>query len=281
MRKVLNKLPNVDNFVDDIWVYSDNFEDHLIHLKALLERLRQAGLTAKPAKCYIACDEVDCLGHRIGGEGLKPNSEKVKAVENMTRPETKKQIRSFLGMVGFYRRFIPNFSAIAIPLTDLTKKNSPNKISEWNESHEKAFTTLKQRLVNYPVLRLPKLDEPFILQTDASDNGIGAVLLQEEDGVKFPIAFASKKLLSRERNYSVIEKECLAIVWSIDKFHRYLFGSKFILETDHEPLRYLQTAKTLNPRIMRWALKLQPYSFRIVAIRGRDNIGADCLSRQA
>ena len=281
MRKVLDKLPNIESFVDDIWVYSNSFEEHLTHLENLLKRLREVGLSAKPSKCNIGCEEVDCLGHRVGVEGLKPNVEKVKAVEDMARPETKKQVRSFLGMVGFYRRFIPNFSAIAVPLTDLTKKNSPNKIKEWTDCHEQAFQTLKQRLTNYPVLRLPSFNEPFILQTDASDDGIGAVLLQEEDGIKFPIAFASKKLLPREKNYSVIEKECLAIVWSIEKFHRYLFGSKFVLETDHEPLRYLQTAKTLNPRIMRWALKLQPYSFSIVAIRGRDNIGADCLSRQA
>ena len=148
----------------------------------------------------------------------------------------------------------------------------------WEDCHDRSFQTLKTRLTSYPVLRLPDLDIPFILQTDASDIGVGAVLLQESEGVKFPIAFASKKLLPREKNYSVIEKECLAIVWSVEKFRRYLFGAEFILETDHEPLRYLQTAKTLNPRIMRWALKLQPYQFRIVAIRGRDNVGADCLS---
>ena len=265
--------------MDDIWVYSETFEDHLLALRQLLARLRSAGLTAKPSKCSIGYGQIECLGHKIGEKLLKPNEEKVKAVRDIQIPTTKKKVRSFLGVVGFYRRFIPNFSAIAAPLTDLTKKNAPNKISNWTEAHNKAFETLKQRLTGYPVLRLPDLGKPFILQTDASDDGLGAVLLQEEDGVKFPIAYASKKLLPRERNYSVIEKECLGIVWSIEKFHRYLFGTKFVLETDHEPLRYLQTAKSLNPRLMRWALKLQPYTFQIVAIRGKDNIGADCLSR--
>ena len=134
-------------------------------------------------------------------------------------------------------------------------------------------------MTSTPILRPPDYSRKFILQTDASDTGIGAVLLQEYDGEKFPVVFASKKLLPRERNFSTIERECLAIVWSIEKLHQYLFGTEFILETDHEPLRYLQTAKTLNPRLMRWALKLQPYRFKITAIKGSENIGADFLSR--
>ena len=158
----------------------------------------------------------------------------------------------------------------------------PNRIKDWLGNHERAFQTLKSRLTSSPILRLPVFNEgkPFILRSDASDIGIGAVLLQEFEGEgKLPIAYASKKLLPRERNYSVIEKECLAIIWAIEKFRKYLFVEEFILECDHKPLSFMQTAKALNPRIMRWALKLQPYRFRIVAIRGQDNVGADYLSR--
>ena len=140
---------------------------------------------------------------------------------------------------------------------------------------------MKSRLTSSPILRLPVFNEgkPFILRSDASDIGIRAVLLQKFEGEgKLPIAYASKKLLPRERNYSVIEKECLAIIWAIEKFSKYLFGEEFIMECDHKPLSFMQTAKALNPRIMRWALKLQPYRFRIVAIQGQDNVGADYLS---
>ena len=192
--------------------------------------------------------------------------------------EQKKQVRSFLGLIGFYRRYIPNFAAIAVPLTDLTKKGQPNVVV-WEDSQEKAFMNLKDHLLHDPVLRLPVIERPFILRTDASNEGLGAVLLQEHEGMKFPVAYASRKLLEREKNYSVIEKECLAIVWGVEKFYRYLFGREFVLETDHQPLLYLNKAKVANSRLMRWALSLQPYRFRIQAIKGSENVGADYLSR--
>ena len=140
---------------------------------------------------------------------------------------------------------------------------------------------MKNRLTSSPILRLPIFQNgvPFILRTDASDTGLGAVLLQEfESEGKLPVAYASRKLLPREKNYSVKENECLRIIWAIEKFRKYLFGAEFVLETDHKHLSFMQSAKVLNPRIMRWALKLQPYRFRIVAIRGQDNLGADYLS---
>ena len=187
-----------------------------------------------------------------------------------------------IGLAGFYCRFIANFSSIASPLTDLTKRDRPNSIRDWQDQHEKAFQTLKNRLTSSPILRLPVFQNgmPFVLRTNASDVGIRAVLLQEfEVEGRLPIAYASKKLLPRERNYSAIEKECLAIIWDVEKFRKYFYGVEFLLETDHKPLSYMQTAKVLNPRIMRWAMKLQPYRFRIIAIRGQDNLGADYLSR--
>ncbi|XP_053406187.1 protein NYNRIN-like [Mercenaria mercenaria] len=175
-------------------------------------------------------------------------------------------------------KFISNVGAIAVPLTDLTKKGQPNLV-EWGESQEKAFQTLKASLMGPPILKLPDLDQTFILRVDASDLGLGSVLLQESDGEKLPVAYASRKLLPREQKYSVIEKECLAIVWAVAKFHRYLFGKDFVLETDHQPLTYLNKAKLSNSRLMRWALALQPYRISIRAIPGRENVGADYLSR--
>ena len=282
IRIVLQGLRNVDSFVDDMWIFTETWKKHLKSIQATLDRLRAAKLTAKPSKCKIGYSKIECLDHNIQDQTLRSKDDKILAVKDAQRPITKKQVQGFLGLVGFYRKFIPNFSEIAAPLTNLTKKDRPNRIKVWLSHHEKAFQALKSRITSSPILRLPVFNEgkTFVLRSDASDIGIGAVLLQEfEREGKLPIAYASKKLLPWERNYSVIEKECLAIIWAIEKFRKYLFGEEFILVCDHKPLSFMQTAKALNPRIMRLALKLQPYRFRIVAIRGQDNVEADYLSR--
>ena len=271
MRIILSKLPNVDGFVDDMWIFTETWEDHMTSLRQVLDRLRSAKLTAKPSECMIGYGTIECLGHNIVDQTVRPQEDKVRAVRDAPRPTTKKtnEVISWIG------RFLPPFSSKLFfdspPLTDLTKRDRPNSIRDWQDQHEKAFQTLKIRLTSSPILRLPVFQNgmPFVLRTDASDVGIGAVLLQEFEGEgRLPIAYASKKLLPRERNYSVIEKECLAIIWGVEKFRKYLYGVEFLLETDHKPLSYMQTAKVLNPRIMRWAMKLQPYRFRIIVIRG-------------
>ncbi|KAK6181527.1 hypothetical protein SNE40_009362 [Patella caerulea] len=203
---------------------------------------------------------------------------KIESIKQAKPPKTKKQLQSFLGLVGYYRQFVPNFSAVAVPLTDLTRKGQPNKL-EWGNAQNNAFISLKQVLSNSPVLRLPDFTKTFILRTDASGTGLGAILLQEFEDGKFPLAYASKKLLPRETRYAIIEKECLALVWGIKRFEEYLYGVEFLVETDHEPLQYLHKAKIANNRIMRWALSIQNFSFIVRAIKGRDNIGADYLSR--
>lgn len=278
MRKLLFGLDSVDNFIDDILVFTETFRRHLKVLRELFMRLRRANLTAKPSKCSFCFETIECLGHIVGGNVLQPNPDKLKAIEDAPRPQTKKQVRSFLGMVGFYRSFVPNFSTIAVPLTDLTKKGAPNKVV-WGELQELAFLSLKKALCSFPVLKLPEIEKPFVLQTDASSVGLGAVLLQVDDGIRRPVAFGSRKLNAAEKAYATVEKECLACVWGILKFQRYLYGSEFILETDHQPLSHLSKGKISNPRLMRWALLLQPFRFRIVAIPGRTNVVADYLSR--
>jgi len=279
MRRLLRDSNSLDNYLDDVLAHTGEWPAHLSALRDFFDRVKQANLTLRPSKCEIGEFDITFLGHQVAENELRPKLETVEKVLQAPRPCTKKQLRAFLGLVGFYRRFIPNFAAIASPLTDATRKGAPNCL-EWEEMHEKSFCELKRHVVNPPILRLPNFDEVFILQTDASDVGVGAVITQEDDkGVKHPVAFASRKLLPRETRYSTIEKECLAIVWAVTKFQEYLYGREFILETDHQPLRYLGNAQYQNGRLMRWALTLQPYRFVIRAIHGRENVGADFLSR--
>ena len=268
MRCLLRGLDETDNFVDDILVHTETWSDHLKVLCQLLERLKNAKLTARPTKCVIA----------VRDGKVMPNPEKILSIQSCRRPRTKKQVRSFIGLIGYYRKFIPNFSAVSAPLTDLTKKGKPMKV-RWEPEHEKAFQSLIQVLGKSPILCLPDFEKEFIVRTDASETGIGAVLLQDYEGHKFPVYYASKKLSEREKSYSVIEKECLAVIWAVQKFQSYLYGKPFTLETDHEPLVYLNKAKCANARLMRWALALQPFKMNVVSIKGSENAGADFLSR--
>ena len=163
-------------------------------------------------------------------------------------------------------------------LTMITGKGMPDKV-EWGEEQEKSFETLKGCLAKAPILHMPDFNKTFQLHVDASDLALGSALMQEFDGKLFPIAYASKKLLPRERNYATVEKECLAIVWAVKKFEYFLFGRNFEIHTDHQPLIYLDAKKTANRRLMRWAMLLQSHRFRLVSIRGSDNVAADFLSR--
>ena len=183
-----------------------------------------------------------------------------------------------MGLAGFYRKYINNFAQIAAPLTDLTKKGAPNYV-KWTEVEQQAFQGLKNMLSESPILHLPDFGSAFVVRTDASNVGVGAVLMQEfEDGM-FPVAYASKKLLPREKNYSVIERECLGVIFAIKKFQSYLYGTSFVIQTDHEPLAYIRKSKMDSARVMRWALFLQNYKFEVQPIKGCDNLGADYLSR--
>lgn len=278
MRKVLQPVKQCDNFVDDILGHTERWHEHMMMLRELFTSIRKAGLTARPTKTYVGYQELDFVGHTIGAGKVAMDPEKLDRIRDAPRPHTKKQVRSFLGLAGYYRRFIPNFADRAVPLTDLTKKGQPNTV-RWGEAQDRAFAQLRDLLTQAPILRLPNLSERFLVQTDASDTGVGAVLLQEQEDGVFPVAYASKKLLPRETRYSVIERECLAIVFAVKRFQRYLYGKEFTLQTDHQPLSYIQRCRVENSRVMRWALFLQNYRFRIEAIRGTQNVGADYLSR--
>ena len=227
---------------------------------------------------FFAFRQLEFLAHIVGNGEVKPTEDKVKAIQDMPVPTTKRKVRSLIGFLNFYRRFIPHFSEIASPLTDLTAKSAPNKVI-WTDQHQQAFDTLKKVIITYPVLRNPDFDKMFILQTDSSDRGIGAVLLQEFNGTKLPILFISKKLLFRERQYSTIEKECLAIVRAVSQLREYLEGKQFIIESDHFPLQWLNKMRGQNQRLLRWSLLLQEFTFKLQHIRGKDNKIADVLSR--
>jgi hypothetical protein len=279
MRKLLHCCSNTDHYVDDILGHTMTWSQHMDMLRELFRRIKDAGLTVKPSKCSIGYDRMGFTGHVVGHGRIGMEDDKLGRIRDAPVPETKKQVRSFLGLAGYYRKFIPSFAEIASPLTDLTKKGKPNKLV-WESEHQQAFQALKDMLTSAPILRMPDFDKPFLLQTDASDSGVGAALLQEHDDGCFPVAYASKKLLKREQNYSVMERECLALVFGVKHFQKYLYGNEFVIQTDHAPLSYIQRCKLENGRIMRWALFLQNYSFRIEAIKGSANVVADYLSRQ-
>lgn len=279
MRRLLKDLWNVHNYLDDVLTHTVTWGDHFRSLKKFFIRVRGAHLTLRPSKCSIGFFTIAYLGFVLSEMQLKPNPDKVEAITKAEEPRTKKQLRSFLGLIGYYRMFVSHFSDIASCLTELTKKGSPN-VLKWEEKHENAFSRLKICLASAPILRLPDFSKMFKLQTDASDTGLGGVLMQEHEGINFPIAYASRKLSDQERNYAVVERECLAIVWAIEKFKNYLYGQQqFILEVDHSSLQYLNKAKFQNSRVMRWAMTLQPFKYVVHAIPGSKNVCADYLSR--
>ena len=280
MRKLLDKAECLFNYLDDVLAPTNTWELHLTVLRDLFERVRKGNLTIRPSKCSVGYRSLKFLGHQISAEGLSPAKDTVDKMLRAPRPETKTQLRSFIGLVGYYRRFIPNYAHIAVSLTDLTCKGSPNILC-WGNAQEEAFNSLRQHVAKAPVLRLPDYSKQFILQTDASNRGLGAILLQEEEGLRHPIAYASRKLLSREQNHATIERECLAIVWAMQKFQNFLYGQHFLLEVDHEPLKYLTQSSYQNGRLMRWALALQAYRFTVNYIKGSMNVGADFLSRHS
>ena len=204
--------------------------------------------------------------------------EKIAKIQDAKFPSSKTEIRAFLGLAGFYRKFVPNFSAIAKPLTDATKKGESNTVKQTPE-RERAFQQIKDALKEEPICKLPDLSKPFLVRTDASGKGLGAILMQGDEENPSIVACASRKLSPAEQNYAVIERECLAIVWAIEKFNPYLYGKHFTIQTDHNPLKFLHSMKLTNPRLTRWSLQLQPYSFTVESIPGKENVGADWLSR--
>ncbi|XP_062586907.1 uncharacterized protein LOC134248532 [Saccostrea cucullata] len=220
MDRILDGTQNTVAYFDDIIVYSQTWEDHIKHVTELLQRIYEANLTIRPSKCKLGAAEIICLGHIVGGGTIRPDPRKLKAMEDFPLPLTKKELRSFLGLTGYYRQYIGSYADITVPLTDLLRKSQPTEL-KWTEREVQSFKKLKEALMTAPVLVNPNFNLPFVLQTDASNNAIGAVLSQQLPDGDHPVAYLSKKLLPREKNYSTIEKELLAIVWAIGSFSNY------------------------------------------------------------
>ncbi len=280
-------------YLDDILVFSKSIEEHFARLDIVFSKLKQHGLKMKPSKCWFFQKSVKYLGHIVSSEGISTNPEKTAAVKSWAKPTTEKELRSFLGMAGYYRRFVKDFSKIARPLHELTsggkkstKKKKVKRISipeSWTKECDDAFETLKQKLTSSPVLGYPDFKREFIVETDASMDGLGAVLSQQQENGKVVIAYASRTLRPQERNmnnYSSMKLELLALKWAVtEKFRDYLLGSRFIVYTDNNPLSYLQTAK-LGATEMRWASQLAQFNFEVKFRSGKSNRNADALSRK-
>eukprot|EP00731_Ephydatia_muelleri_P033526 Em0031g34a len=280
MDKVLQGLEDyAAAYIDDLVIHSTTWEEHLTQIQTVFQRLRLAGLTAKPQKCQLGMSRCVYLGHVVGSGLVQPERSKMQGVESFPTPTTKKQVRCFLGMTGYYRKFIPDYASIAAPLTDLTKNAAPNQVV-WTDRCEGSFQKLKSLLCREPVLRSPDFTKEFVLQTDASDVGVGAVLSQlDEEGADHPVAYYSRKLLAREQKYATIEKECLAIKLATQAFRVYLLGRPFIIQTDHRALEWLDRLRENNAKLSRWSIALQPFKFQVRHRPGKDNGNADCLSR--
>jgi hypothetical protein len=267
----------VYNFMDDLVVYSRSREEHLLHLREVFGRLERAGFTLNRDKIRLMQREIPFLGHLVSASGISILPERVEAIRAFPSPKTLKGVRRFLGMVGFYGRFISHFSRIAEPLHALKRKNAR---FVWGGAQAEAFERLKEALMMPPVLQIPDFSREFSLVCDASDEAISAVLHQKSGEDLAPIAYASRLLSPAERRYSAHEKECLAVVYGCEKFRYYLEHKEFALFTDNQALAWLLgRAKELG-RIGRWILRLAPYKFRVSHISGRANVVADCLTRQ-
>lgn len=263
-------------YLDDILIYSDNWIDHLRHIRTVLTRIKNAGLTLNHTKCVFAAAEVDYLGHHIGLGKVQPREKKVEALLSFARPQTRKQLQSFLGLAGYYRKFIPHFSDIAVNLSNLLKKG--NKF-EWNDETEKAFLDLKSRLATRPILKPPDFNLPFCLAVDASNVATGAVLFQKIDNIEHPICFFSHKLDKHQTQYSTVEKEALGLVLAVRVFSVYFGSTPVRVYTDHNPLVFINKMANHNQKLLRWSLELDQYNLDIIHRAGKDNLFPDILSR--
>ncbi|CAF4874469.1 unnamed protein product [Rotaria socialis] len=273
-------------YLDDVIIYSTTFKEHLIHLNDILNRLNYANFRLNVTKCQIARTSIDYLGHHIHHRSIRPNADNIRALLETQQPTSAKEAFRFVKAAEYYRKFIPGFSTITQPLHQYapttkeqrTKKPQATPITLSDDAID-AFNKLKRILTNDLVLRIPDQNLPFKIQTDASKIGVGAVLMQTHPNGDLPVAYLSKKFTTTQMNWPATEQECYAIIYAIEKWHKYLDGQSFSIETDHKPLLPLNSKQQLNSKCERWRLKLQQYRFTIKYIKGKHNTVADYLSR--
>ena len=275
-------------YLDDIIIFSDTKEEHLKRLEEVFQKLITAGLKLKPSKCHFFREEIEYLGHVVSGKGISTNPRKVEAVAKWPTPKTVYDVRSFLGFVGHYRRFIKDFSKIAKPIREVitglenqSKRSAKKTFVEWTEAADSAFEHLKKLCISTPILAYPDYKLPFVLHTDSSSEGLGAVLYQKQNGKLRVIAYASRSVSKAESHYPAHKLEFLALKWAVcEKFHEYLYGSNlFEVYTDNNPLTYVLSSAKLDAWGQRWVAKLANYNFTIKYKSGLSNVEADALSR--
>lgn len=264
-------------YLDDIVVLGGTFDEHLDNLRRIFDRLRRANFRLNREKCRFAQDEVTYLGHTVNQTGLHTSPDKVEAISKFAAPRSRTELRRFLGMVSWYRRFIQDFSTTAEPLNRLLQKK---RSWSWTDEQQDSFEKLKKALTEAPILNGPDFEAPFFLQTDASDYGLGACLFQKIQGQDSVVAFASRSLNTAEKKYSATEKECLAIVYGVEKMRPYLEGYHFTVLSDHQSLKWLHNLKNPSGRLARWVMRLQQYDFHVEYRKGALNQVADALSRE-
>lgn len=279
MERTLQKLISKVCFVylDDVIVYGKTFAEMLENLKEVFHCLQAANLKLNPKKCIFFQKEIKYLGHLVSEKGIATDPKKISAVKDWPPPKTKKQVRSFLGLSSYYRKFVKNFSLIAKPLFLLTENNVK---FNWTFECDLAFEKLKQNLITSPILSFPSGKGEFIIDADASNHGIGVVLSQIQDGKERVISYYSRVFSKSERNYCVTRRELLAVVDAMKSFHHYLCGRKFLVRTDHISLRWLMSFRNLEGQLARWLERLQQYDFEIVHRAGKSHGNADGLSRR-
>ena len=280
MNFVLADIPSVKVYLDDVIIASDTWQEHLLTLREVFSRLKQANLTVNLAKCEFGKAQVTFLGHVVGLGQVAPVTAKVEDMKRFPPPANQRAVRRFLGMVGYYRKFCPNFATVAAPITALLRKGHK---FQWTQDCMDAFQLLKTMLCSSPVLAAPNFDKPFKLAVDASAVGSGAVLFQEDDqGFDHPVSFASKKFNRHQCNYSTVEKEALGLIQALKHFEIYVKMAlhQVMVYTDHNPLTFIHRMKETNQRVLRWSLMLQEYPISIQHIAGKNNVVADSLSRQ-
>ena len=286
MEQTLADLTNTMAYLDDIIIHSSSFEDHLVRLEAVFVKLRDQGLKLKPSKCHLFQKRVKYLGHVISENGVEADPEKVEVVKNWPVPKTVQELRQTLGFFGYYRRFVQDYSKLAKPLHQLlqghenTKRVNKKTEVELNEDSLSAFKLMKDKLTTLPILAYADFSLPFELHTDASGLGLGAVLYQSQNGIKRVIAYASRGLRTSEVNYPAHKLEFLALKWAVcEKFRDYLYGARFEVLTDNNPMTYVLTTAKLDATGHRWLSELSAYDFGIKYRAGKKNGDADGLSR--